>query len=239
MLSTTDKDFDSQFKLLLERELQDEQQVASVVREIVRSVRSGGDASLLRYTNELDRRQESSVADLEVFDFEEALLGLDKSLKQSLMTAADRIKSYHEKQKMSSWEFKDDMGNSLGQRVIPIERAGVYVPGGKASYPSSVLMNVIPAKVAGVSEIIMVVPSPDGFVEDVVLAAAAIAGVDKVFTIGGAQAVAALAFGTETIPRVDKIVGPGNIFVAKAKAMLFGEVGIDMIAGPSEILVIC
>ena len=239
ILSTADRDFDSQFKLLLDRELQDEQQVSSVVREIVASVRSGGDASLLRYTNELDRRLESSVAELEVLDFEEALLDLDKSLKESLTTAADRIKSYHEKQKMSSWEFKDEMGNSLGQRVIPIERVGVYVPGGKASYPSSVLMNVIPAKVAGVSEIIMVVPAPDGFIEDVVLAAAAIAGVDKVFTIGGAQAVAALAFGTETIPRVDKIVGPGNIFVAKAKAMLFGEVGIDMIAGPSEILVIC
>jgi len=239
ILSTSDEDFDSKFKLLLKRDSEDEEQVTSVVREIVESVQLGGDESLLQYTNKLDRRLEPSASRLEVLDFEEALLRLDASLKENLITAAGRIKSYHKKQKMSSWEFEDDMGNSLGQRVIPIERVGVYVPGGKAAYPSSVLMNVIPAKVAGVSEIIMVVPAPDGFVADVVLAAAAIAGVDKVFTIGCAQAIAALAFGTETIPRVDKIVGPGNIFVAKAKAMLFGKVGIDMIAGPSEILVVC
>ncbi len=239
ILNISDDDFDSKFELLLNRELEDEEHVVSVVSEIVSSIRLGGDESLLQWTNRLDRRQEHNVSSLEVLDFEDALFRLDVSLKEHLITAADRIKTYHDKQKMDSWEFEDDIGNFLGQRVTPIDKVGVYVPGGKAAYPSSVLMNVLPAKVAGVSEIIMVVPAPDGFLADVVLAAAAIAGVDRIFTIGGAQAIAALAFGTETIPRVDKIVGPGNIFVAKAKAMLFGEVGIDMIAGPSEILIVC
>jgi histidinol dehydrogenase len=169
----------------------------------------------------------------------QALTGLPGTVREALHQAAERIRRYHERQKLESWRYTDEEGTLLGQQVSPMERVGVYVPGGKAAYPSSVLMNVLPAKVAGVDEIIMVAPAPGGCLEPIVLAAAAVAGVDRVFTVGGAQAVAALAYGTATIPRVDKIVGPGNAYVAAAKAMVFGAVGIDMIAGPSEILVVC
>ncbi len=181
------------------------------------------------------------MADLEIpgARLEAALAEIDGGQRQALELAAERVRRYHEHQKQESWSYTEADGTLLGQQVTPLDRVGLYVPGGKAAYPSSVIMNAIPAKVAGVPELIMVVPTPDGAVDPLVLAAAAIAGVDRVFAIGGAQAVAALAYGTETIPAVDKIVGPGNIYVATAKGMVFGTVGIDMIAGPSEILVIC
>jgi histidinol dehydrogenase len=169
----------------------------------------------------------------------ESFDNLDEDQKTALSIAADRIRSYHQKQIQESWSYTEDDGTVLGQKIIPLERAGLYVPGGKAAYPSSVLMNAIPAKVAGVEELVMVVPTPKGLINELVLAAAYVAEVDLVFTIGGAQAIAALAYGTETYPKVDKIVGPGNIYVATAKRHVFGQVGIDMIAGPSEILIIC
>jgi len=196
---------------------------------------------VLEFTEKFDRLAVSSVAELEMSSerLQQALAAIPVDQREALEKAADRVRSYHEKQLAPSWQYEDEDGTVLGQKVTPLDRAGLYVPGGKAAYPSSVLMNAIPAKVAGVGEVIMVVPTPDGVVNDMVLAAAAIAGVDRVFTVGGAQAVAALAYGTETIPPVDKIVGPGNIFVATAKREVFGVVGIDMIAGPSEILVIC
>jgi histidinol dehydrogenase len=195
----------------------------------------------LEYTRRFDRREVVGARDLELSSdrLQAALADLTPELREALEQAADRIRRYHEHQKQDSWTYTEPDGTLLGQQITPLDRVGVYVPGGKAAYPSSVLMNVVPAKVAGVPEIVMVVPAPEGVLEPIVLAAAAIAGVDRVFTIGGAQAVAALAYGTATVPRVDKIVGPGNIYVATAKAMVFGAVGIDMIAGPSEILVVC
>lgn len=215
--------------------------VQSAVADIVEQVRLKGDEAVIDFTNRFDRRQVTSSAELEITREELALAKgrVSAELVASLEAAAKRVRDYHEHQKQPSWQYTEDDGTVLGQKVTPLDRVGVYVPGGKAAYPSSVLMNVMPAKVAGVGEIIMVVPTPDGLVNDIVLAAAYIAGVDRVFTIGGAQAVAALAYGTETIPKVDKIVGPGNIYVATAKKMVFGVVGIDMIAGPSEILVVC
>lgn len=215
--------------------------VQSAVADIVEQVRLKGDEAVIDFTNRFDRRQVTSSAELEINREELALAKgrVSAELVASLEAAAKRVRDYHEHQKQPSWQYTEDDGTVLGQKVTPLDRVGVYVPGGKAAYPSSVLMNVMPAKVAGVGEIIMVVPTPDGLVNDIVLAAAYIAGVDRVFTIGGAQAVAALAYGTETIPKVDKIVGPGNIYVATAKKMVFGVVGIDMIAGPSEILVVC
>ncbi|MDQ4427690.1 histidinol dehydrogenase, partial [Thalassolituus sp.] len=211
------------------------------VTNIVNDVRSRGDEALIEYTNKFDRTSASTMADLELTQeqLQAALDGLDEKQRTALITAADRVRDYHEKQKQDSWQYTEADGTVLGQKVTPMDRVGIYVPGGKAAYPSSVLMNAIPAHVAGVSEIIMVVPTPDGQLNQLVLAAAAAAGVSRVFTVGGAQAVAALAYGTETVPGVDKIVGPGNIFVATAKRMVFGQVGIDMIAGPSEILVVC
>jgi histidinol dehydrogenase len=215
--------------------------VDNKVAEIVADVRARGDAAVMEYTKRFDRVEVQSARQLELSQahLQSALKNLPKEQAQALASAADRIRSFHERQKGETWTYTEPDGTILGQRVTPLDRAGLYVPGGKAAYPSSVLMNAIPAKVAGVSELIMVVPTPDGVRNELVLAAAALAGVDRVFTIGGAQAVAALAFGTETIPAVDKITGPGNAWVAAAKRRVFGVVGIDMVAGPSEILVIC
>ncbi|QUX96078.1 histidinol dehydrogenase [Marinomonas sp. CT5] len=233
--------FRSELESLLAWDSVSDAGVQKAVADIVEQVRLKGDEAVIDYTNRFDRRQVSSSAELEI-SREEMALAKDRvsaELVASLEAAAKRVNDYHEHQKQPSWQYREDDGTVLGQKVTPLDRVGVYVPGGKAAYPSSVLMNVMPAKVAGVGEIIMVVPTPDGLVNDIVLAAAYIAGVDRVFTIGGAQAVAALAYGTQSIPKVDKIVGPGNIYVATAKKMVFGIVGIDMIAGPSEILVVC
>ena len=238
-LDIKDSDFDARLSVLLKRDASVNTSVESTVREIVAQVREGGDAALLRYTNELDRRQIESGAQLEQVDFRSVLGNVSHAIKSDLKMAAARIEEYHKRQTIDSWEYQDASGNLIGQLVTPLESVGIYVPGGRAAYPSSVLMNTIPAKVAGVKKIIMVTPAPDGGLEETVLAAAAIAGVDKVFSIGGAQAIAALAYGTETIPRVDKIVGPGNSYVARAKSQVFGDVGIDMVAGPSEILILC
>ena len=234
-------DFAAQMDELLAWEAVSDSGVQEAVTNIVNDVRSRGDEALIEYTNKFDRTSASTMADLELTQeqLQAALDGLDEKQRTALITAADRVRDYHEKQKQDSWQYTEADGTVLGQKVTPMNRVGIYVPGGKAAYPSSVLMNAIPAHVAGVSEIIMVVPTPDGQLNQLVLAAAAAAGVSRVFTVGGAQAVAALAYGTETVPGVDKIVGPGNIFVATAKRMVFGQVGIDMIAGPSEILVVC
>lgn len=215
--------------------------VIETVRGILQDVRRRGDQALIEYTNHFDRRDIRTTGELELPGerLNKALAGLNPDLHEALRYAAERVQSYHERQKQVSWTYVEEDGTVLGQQIIPLDRIGVYVPGGKAAYPSTVLMAVIPARVAGVEEILMVAPAPQGELEPVVLAAAAIAGVDRVFTIGGAQAIAALAYGTETIPAVDKIVGPGNIYVATAKAMVFGRVGIDMIAGPSEIVIVC
>ncbi|MCW8887523.1 MAG: histidinol dehydrogenase, partial [Gammaproteobacteria bacterium] len=216
-------------------------QVNTTVREILKRIKSEGDAALIEYTNRFDRMSVGSMAELEIpkARLVEALKNIPVEQRKALELSAERVRMYHEHQKQDSWSYKEADGTMLGQQVTPLDRAGLYVPGGKAAYPSSVLMNAIPAKVAGVNELIMVVPTPDGEINELVLAAAEVTGVDRVFAVGGAQAVAALAYGTETIPKVDKIVGPGNIYVATAKGMVFGTVGIDMIAGPSEILVIC
>ncbi len=215
--------------------------VHATVRDILTEVRRRGDAALLDYTRRFDRLEVASMAELSLPEarLRQALDGLPVAQREALEFSAERLRSYHARQKMNSWSYTEEDGTVLGQQVTALERVGLYVPGGKAAYPSSVLMNAIPARVAGVDELIMVVPTPDGVVNELVLAAAAIAGVDRVFAIGGAQAVAALAYGTESVPSVDKIVGPGNIYVATAKGMVFGTVGIDMIAGPSEILVVC
>lgn len=240
-LSTADSNFDAQLNTLLSWDASTDEGVSGTVREIIQSIRARGDQALLEYTARFDQLELESASQLEIpaAQLQQALNSLDPALRQALYDSAQRVRDYHEHQKMDSWRYTEADGTVLGQQVTAMDRVGVYVPGGKAAYPSSVLMNVIPAHVAGVQEIIMVVPAPKGEIEPVVLAAAAIAGVSRVFTIGGAQAVAALAYGTETIPRVDKIVGPGNIYVATAKGMVFGAVGIDMIAGPSEILVVC
>ena len=212
-----------------------------VVAAILKDVKARGDAAVLEYTNRFDKTNASSLTELEVsqVELQAALNGLPTNQRAALQSAADRVRSYHEKQVMQSWSYTEPDGTLLGQQVTPLDRVGLYVPGGKAAYPSSVLMNAIPAKVAGVGELIMVVPTPNGEKNALVLAAAAIAGVDRVFCIGGAQAVGALAYGTQTIPQVDKVTGPGNAYVAAAKRRVFGVVGIDMVAGPSEILVIC
>ncbi len=215
--------------------------VTDTVRNILADVKQRGDAAVVDYSQKFDRVKASQLTELEISldRAHAALKNIPAAQREALEKAAERVRRYHAHQKQESWQYTEDDGTVLGQQVTPLDRAGLYVPGGKAAYPSSVLMNAIPAKVAGVQELIMVVPTPDDEVNELVLAAAAIAGVDRIFAIGGAQAVAALAYGTETIPQVDKIVGPGNIFVATAKGMVFGTVGIDMIAGPSEILVIC
>ncbi|TCS72910.1 histidinol dehydrogenase [Sulfuritortus calidifontis] len=215
--------------------------IHQAVAEILDAVRKRGDAAVVEYTRRFDRVQANDMAGLELSQerLQQALKSLPLRLETALKAAAERVRSYHERQLQQSWTYTEADGTVLGQQVTALDRVGLYVPGGKAAYPSSVLMNAIPAKVAGVKELIMVVPTPDGVQNDLVLAAAAVAGVDRVFTIGGAQAVAALAYGTEIVPQVDKIVGPGNAYVAEAKRRVFGIVGIDMIAGPSEILVIC
>jgi histidinol dehydrogenase len=233
--------FPAALKALLDRDQGGDTRVEQDVHRIVDDVRARGDAALLEYTAGFDRLKAGSTAELEVprARLSQALASLAPEVRKALTDAADRIRRYHARQKSGSWQYREDDGTVLGQQVTPLDRVGLYVPGGKAAYPSSVLMNAIPAKVAGVTDLIMVVPAPDGVLNDMVLAAAEIAGVNRVFTVGGAQAVAALAYGTDTIPRVDKIVGPGNIYVATAKRMVFGAVDIDMIAGPSEIVVVC
>jgi histidinol dehydrogenase len=230
-LSTQDISFDADLKALLAFETAQDDSVDTVVADILKDVKNRGDAAVLEYTNKFDKTNASDLKLLEIGqkELQEALNGLQ----------AERVRNYHEKQVMQSWSYQEPDGTLLGQQVTALDRVGLYVPGGKAAYPSSVLMNAIPAKVAGVAELIMVVPTPNGERNQLVLAAAAIAGVDRVFCIGGAQAVGALAYGTETIPQVDKITGPGNAYVAAAKRRVFGVVGIDMVAGPSEILVIC
>lgn len=234
-------DFWPSLQKLLAWEGVSDDKVNAIVREILTEVRERGDAAVLEYTNRFDRMNATAMADLEIPQerLQQALDAISAEQREALELSAARVRAYHEHQKQDSWSYTETDGTLLGQQVTPLDRAGLYVPGGKAAYPSSVLMNAIPAKVAGVAELIMVVPTPDGEVNELVLAAAAVAGVDRVFAIGGAQAVAALAYGTASVPQVDKIVGPGNIFVATAKGMVFGTVGIDMIAGPSEILVIC
>jgi len=238
-LNSGDDGFEKDFLALLSSSDEPEKSVTDTVKSILDDIRKRGDEALVEYTNRFDQRQ-TKHADLKIPQqaLKDALDTIASELKQGLEHAAARIRSYHERQKLESWSYKDDDGTLLGQHVTPLDSVGVYVPGGKAAYPSSVLMNVIPAIVAGVNEIIMVVPAPKGEINPLVLAAASIAGVTQAFSIGGAQAVAALAYGTKTIPRVDKIVGPGNIYVATAKRMVFGTVGIDMIAGPSEVLII-
>jgi len=244
-LNTQDTNFSEELAKLLSLSEEDLSSIESVVTGILQKVKTNGDAAVLELTNQFDRLNANSVTDLELSNAElqEALRSLPTEQKLALESAASRVRAYHERQKIesgcTSWEYEDEHGTKLGQKVTPLDRVGIYVPGGKAAYPSSVLMNAIPAKVAGVKEVIMVVPTPDGTHNPLVLAAAAVAGVDRIFTIGGAQAVGALAYGTQTIPAVDKIVGPGNAYVASAKRRVFGIVGIDMIAGPSEILVIC
>ena len=234
-------DFDQQLKQLLAWDEADDLDIQQRVLAIIADVRKNGDKAVIDYTNRFDQRNITKADELELS--KEALKSAWEQLPpeqaQALQIAADRIRAYAEHQKIQSWQYTEADGTVLGQKVTPLDRVGLYVPGGKASYPSSVLMNAIPAKVAGVSELIMVVPTPQGETNTLVLAAAFLAGVDRVFTIGGAQAIAALAYGTETIPAVAKIVGPGNIYVATAKKLVFGQVGIDMIAGPSEILIIC
>ncbi len=238
-LDTRDADFEQRFGRLTSWSHTPDEHVEATVRAILSAVRERGDAALVEYTNRFDRRGATNVAELEIREFAAAAQAIDPDLRGALEHAAERIRHYHEKQAQTSWDYEEADGTVLGQAITPLDRVGVYVPGGKAAYPSSVLMNVIPAKVAGVGEVIMTVPAPDGHLEPVVLAAAAIAGVDRIFSIGGAQAIGALAYGTESVPRVDKIVGPGNIFVATAKSQVFGTVGIDMVAGPSEILIVC
>lgn len=240
-LNAADADFSRHLDHLLSWESVSDDAVNQRVLEIIQAVRSRGDEALVEYTQRFDGLEASSMADLILprERLEQALTRITPAQCEALENAAQRVRNYHEKQKQDSWTYTEPDGTVLGQQVTPLDRAGLYVPGGKASYPSSVLMNAIPAKVAGVAEVVMVVPTPRGEVNELVLAAAAIAGVDRVFTIGGAQAVAALAYGTESVPQVDKIVGPGNIYVATAKRHVFGQVGIDMIAGPSEILVVC
>lgn len=239
-LDLSDPDFESVFAELMVSPAEADPNLSKAVSRIVADVAKEGDSALLRLTNELDERDVSDAASLRVSEQEiaEALGSIDQKVRIALETAAERIRVFHERQQVSSWQYEDEEGNTLGQRVSPLDRVGIYVPGGRASYPSSVLMNAIPAKVAGVGQIAMVVPAPRGEMNRVVLAAASLAGVDDVFTVGGAQAVAALAYGTSTLPRVDKIVGPGNRYVAEAKRQVFGRVGIDMVAGPSEILII-
>jgi len=238
-LTDSQVDFDKKLQALLNRSSEPAPDLIATVQSILDDVRSRGDAALVEYTNQFDQR-EVCITDIEitVASLEEALNEIDDDLRQALEISVERIREFHERQKQDSWQYTDKDGNTLGQQITPLERVGVYVPGGKAAYPSSVLMNIVPAKVAGVEEVIMVVPTPNDEINPLVMAAACITGVDRVFTIGGAQAIAALAYGTATIPKVDKIVGPGNRYVAMAKRKVFGYVGIDMIAGPSEVLVV-
>ncbi len=239
-LDSTAPQFDTELRALLAYEEEQDASIETICRTILQDIRQEGDAALLRYTQRFDQLTVADANALEIpaHALQEALEQLPAEQRTALETAAARIRSYHERQRQEDWSYTEANGTRLGQRITPLDRVGLYVPGGKAAYPSSVLMNAIPAKVAGVQELIMVTPTPGGERNELVLAAAALGGVDRVFAIGGAQAVAALAYGTETIPAVDKIVGPGNAYVAEAKRRVFGTVGIDMIAGPSEILII-
>ena len=239
--STLDNDFDIELDSLIAWDSTIDEEISNSVKKIINDVRRNGDSSVLDYTQQFDSIMAKSISELTIPKerLKQAFDNLEKEQKDALSIAAERIKSYHQNQVQESWNYSEDDGTVLGQKITPLERAGLYVPGGKAAYPSSVLMNSIPAKVAGVEELIMVVPTPKGIVNELVMAAAYVAEVDLVITIGGAQAIAALAYGTESIPKVDKIVGPGNIYVATAKRQVYGQVGIDMIAGPSEILIIC
>jgi histidinol dehydrogenase len=239
-LSSQDAGFAATLDDLLHFDHTTDDAIELTVAEILRNVRANGDAAVLEYTRRFDQLDAAAIADLELpqTELQEALDGLPRAQRVALEAAARRVTSYHERQKLDSWSFTEADGTRLGQKITALDRVGLYVPGGKAAYPSSVLMNALPAKVAGVGELIMVVPTPRGEKNALVLAAACLAGVDRVFTIGGAQAVAALAYGTQTIPQVDKIVGPGNAYVAAAKRRVFGTVGIDMVAGPSEVLII-
>lgn len=244
-LDAEQADFGAALDALLDRRMIEDPKTSKIVADILHDVRTRGDAAIVDYSRRFDRFEGSAVSELEVSraQMQASLDSLDSELADALHTAADRIRRYHERQVQPSWQYEEDDGSVYGQYVIALERVGIYVPGGKANYPSSMLMNAIPAKVAGVDEVIAVVPTPYGAdaggAGRLIFAAAAVAGVDRVFTIGGAQAIAALAFGTETIPRVDKITGPGNVYVTAAKKQVFGEVGIDMIAGPSELTVVC
>lgn len=239
-LNTQSADFSTELKKLLAFETAQNPQIDQIVADICADVQKRGDVAVVEYTNQFDGTSAQSMADLTLSqnDLREAFFRLPENVQTALQTAAQRIESYHQKQKMTSWAYTDEDGTLLGQQITPLDRVGIYVPGGKAAYPSSVMMNAMPAHVAGVPEIIMVVPTPKGERNDIVLAAAYVAGVTQVYTIGGAQAIAALAYGTQTIAQVDKITGPGNAYVAAAKRRVFGVVGIDMVAGPSEILVI-
>jgi len=240
-LSSQQRDFNTQLSSLLSWESVSNKDVVKTVEEIINTIRSKGDRALIDYSIKFDGVKAKSMADLMISqeELEKSFNNLSDKQKNALSVAAERIKSYHLKQNQQTWSYTEKDGTKLGQKITPLDRVGLYVPGGKASYPSSVLMNAIPAKVAGVGELIMVVPTPNGKTNQLVLAAAYISGVDMVITVGGAQAIASLAYGTESVPKVDKIVGPGNIYVATAKRAVFGQVGIDMIAGPSEILIIC
>ncbi|MCB1658251.1 MAG: histidinol dehydrogenase [Moraxellaceae bacterium] len=240
-LSTTAANFEQELNQLLAWESVNDHQLQQTVLDIIGRVQQQGDVAVLDYTRRFDQVTAETMAGLSLSaeQLSTAYHNLNEQQRNALASAAERIRYYHGKQKQDSWQYQEVDGTMLGQQITPLDRVGIYVPGGKASYPSSVLMNAIPAKVAGVPEVIMCVPTPRGEVNNLVLAAAYLAGVDKVFTIGGAQAVAALAYGTATIPKVDKIVGPGNSYVATAKRLVFGQVGIDMIAGPSEILIYC
>jgi histidinol dehydrogenase len=240
-LNFQDENFSAELDKALAWDSISDQSVQDSVNRIITDVRSRGDAAVVEWTNKLDGLEESTIQALEISqeELQESLKLISPQQTNALEKASDRIRRYHEKQKQGSWEYTDPDGSVYGQKVSPIDKVGMYVPGGKASYPSTVLMDAIPARVAGVQEIIATIPTPGGEKNPLVLAALALAKVDRVFTVGGAQAIAALAYGTDTIPRVDKIVGPGNIYVATAKKAVFGQVGIDMVAGPSEILVIC
>jgi len=240
-LDAASSDFTGQLQNLLTWNKSEDFDIHRQVLDIIADVRSNGDKAVIAYTNRFDKRQVNLASELELTqtNLKSAFAAIPSGQAKALQTAADRIRAYAEHQKIQSWDYTEADGTVLGQKITPLDRVGLYVPGGKAAYPSSVLMNAIPAKVAGVDELIMVVPTPKGETNQLVLAAAYLAGVDRIFTIGGAQAIAALAYGTETIPAVAKIVGPGNIYVATAKKLVFGQVGIDMIAGPSEILIIC
>ncbi|BFN01275.1 histidinol dehydrogenase [Moraxella sp. K23] len=239
LLNSQQASFEQELTELLAFETVNDSALLATVDDIIAQVRQGGDEVVLKLTQQFDNHPAKTFAELEIPQekLKQAFDGLNPTIKQALELAAQRVTSFHERQRQESWTYQDALGNTLGQQVTPLDKVGIYVPGGLASYPSSVLMNALPAKVAGVGQIIMVVPAPHGELNPLVLAAAYLAGVDKVFTIGGAQAVAALAYGTNTIPQVDKITGPGNKYVAAAKRAVFGQVGIDMIAGPSEVLV--
>ncbi len=239
-LDSSTPEFETQLAVLLGRRGADDAQALAVAAEVIETVRTQGDQALVAYTSRFDQFEVAGISALQVSAerLQQAYDRADSALIKALEVAAERLRDYHQHQQTESWQYTDALGNQLGQQVTPLQRVGIYVPGGQAAYPSTVLMNTIPAKVAGVNQIIMVTPAPGGQLNDTVLAAAAIAGVDELFSIGGAQAIAALAWGTETVPAVDKIVGPGNRYVAAAKQLLYGRVGIDMLAGPSEILVI-